>query len=600
MTLGLSSPTSHLTEYDRAKMGDAFTESHGIYKLQPLDHSQASLRLLKVLPDLSTDGYIQCAIIQTTVERETYSCLSYRWGEPLPTRNILVEGGTVSVRENLFDFLNTYRTKPQASGYIWIDALCIDQANLQERNHQVAQMGQIYYNAQLVLIWLGKSPFFIPIARSLQNHRDPSLEDYRTLESDSMISCLYNNEYWTRAWVTQEILLARSVLVIMDDQTILLSLLVDRLKFLFLTESEAFKQSHFSQYTSERDYSPSLDENSLILLMNRFRGKECSVPQDRVFSLLALCPPSSRVAVDYGQSPSSLFHSILAKQGDSLCACDVAQALDALELYHEDYLGACVEIDMTGVELAWPTDSPFVTGLKPRPVLDSHGGSICPAVERCITSVAQRAGFFPYRTPGSDDVTERSCAERLPFLYQSLPQEYAKRIIQASKDTLTIIEKEEGARSYKIRIALPLLAEDFSKDPKICPLVNRLKTWRWTDAPPKPGNYDKVSKASLEKVWEEYNKSVPHRLEGRISFEECHTTFQERFEAYEIIAKHEELPKEWTCQGQSFFFFLQDVRRGLQDQAPEPEADAGDTAAGRSELPSWYCGWGPCRFLSLV
>lgn len=37
----------------------------------------------------------------------------------------------------------------------WIDALCIDQENLAERNHQVTQMGKIYASAYRVVSWLG-------------------------------------------------------------------------------------------------------------------------------------------------------------------------------------------------------------------------------------------------------------------------------------------------------------------------------------------------------------------------------------------------------------------------------------------------------------
>jgi len=38
---------------------------------------------------------------------------------------------------------------------MWIDALCIDQADLQEKGHQVAHMGQIFRRADRVVIWLG-------------------------------------------------------------------------------------------------------------------------------------------------------------------------------------------------------------------------------------------------------------------------------------------------------------------------------------------------------------------------------------------------------------------------------------------------------------
>lgn len=51
---------------------------------QALDYRESSIRLIQILPDLSTDGYIQCRILHLTINAE-YACLSYRWGAELPT-----------------------------------------------------------------------------------------------------------------------------------------------------------------------------------------------------------------------------------------------------------------------------------------------------------------------------------------------------------------------------------------------------------------------------------------------------------------------------------------------------------------------------------
>lgn len=58
------------------------------------------------------------------------------------------------VRQNLYKFLKSYRQTLKRK-YLWIDALCIDQGNIPERNHQVAQMTSIYSNAEEVIVWLG-------------------------------------------------------------------------------------------------------------------------------------------------------------------------------------------------------------------------------------------------------------------------------------------------------------------------------------------------------------------------------------------------------------------------------------------------------------
>jgi hypothetical protein len=127
-----------------------------LFKHKPLNHYQPTMRLVTVSPDLSTEGYIQCSIHHTTTNAH-YSCLSYTWGEPEPKQLLLINGRKFHVRKNLFDFLETIRghSRSRRTKY-WIDALCIDQSNKAERNHQVGQMGMIYSKATRVVAWLGR------------------------------------------------------------------------------------------------------------------------------------------------------------------------------------------------------------------------------------------------------------------------------------------------------------------------------------------------------------------------------------------------------------------------------------------------------------
>jgi hypothetical protein len=134
-----------------------------LFKHAPIDHQKSSIRLVTVLPDLSTEGYIRCSMRCTTTHAR-YTCLSYAWGEPKPKHLLLIDGQQFYVQKNLFDFLENTRgqTKYKHVEY-WIDALCIDQSNVAERNHQVAQMGMIYSKARYVIAWLG------PLDRTLEN-----------------------------------------------------------------------------------------------------------------------------------------------------------------------------------------------------------------------------------------------------------------------------------------------------------------------------------------------------------------------------------------------------------------------------------------------
>ena len=99
-----------------------------------------------------------------------YRALSYAWGD-METKPIYLNDQKVLVRKNLWQAL--WYIRPINSGvpnsnigenvtaenttWIWIDALCIDQQNNSERNHQVRVMGKIYEMAVEVLVWLGCS-----------------------------------------------------------------------------------------------------------------------------------------------------------------------------------------------------------------------------------------------------------------------------------------------------------------------------------------------------------------------------------------------------------------------------------------------------------
>ncbi|KAF1926548.1 HET-domain-containing protein [Didymella exigua CBS 183.55] len=153
--------------------------SKTLFRYAPLDHSGPSIRLVRISPVSSPDGLTQCTLSHATTDAR-YVCLSYVWDYhvssecELGDKNrsgamILLNGRAFLVRENLFHFLCMARKKfarktnqppdeSEAEIPFWVDALCIDQSNPEERNHQVAQMGGIYSNALSVQIWLGKIP----------------------------------------------------------------------------------------------------------------------------------------------------------------------------------------------------------------------------------------------------------------------------------------------------------------------------------------------------------------------------------------------------------------------------------------------------------
>ena len=91
-----------------------------------------------------------------------YTSLSYSWGrdpdgDASPSRTLIIDGGVLNITENLHDCLVRLRpTTTDQPLFIWIDAVCINQSDVAERNSQVSQMAQIYKKASALLVWLGE------------------------------------------------------------------------------------------------------------------------------------------------------------------------------------------------------------------------------------------------------------------------------------------------------------------------------------------------------------------------------------------------------------------------------------------------------------
>jgi len=129
-----------------------------LYHYRPLN-SDRLIRVLELLPAKHHDNPIQCRLIERPLDVEPltglkYEALSYVWGSNIGDREILCEGRTLLVTPNCEAALRRFR-RPKKSRILWIDAICIDQSNLEEKGKQVPLMADVYHLASRVLIWLG-------------------------------------------------------------------------------------------------------------------------------------------------------------------------------------------------------------------------------------------------------------------------------------------------------------------------------------------------------------------------------------------------------------------------------------------------------------
>ena len=115
----------------------------------------SSTRSLEIHPtEKGVDG-LSCTLRLGSLA-ENCVALSYTWGKGKAENSVTVNGAPFHIRQNLWEFLQQESSDQAREGtrLLWIDALCINQTSIAEKNHQVALMGEIYTRTSKVIVWL--------------------------------------------------------------------------------------------------------------------------------------------------------------------------------------------------------------------------------------------------------------------------------------------------------------------------------------------------------------------------------------------------------------------------------------------------------------
>lgn len=240
-----------------------------------------------------------------------YTAVSYMWGDNRPTHTIMVNDIAVSVGASCWDVLSRLHNLPFQ--YFWMDALCIDQDNDEEKSHQVQRMGQIYQSASRVLAcppppWFYHEPdrvtYYEAIAfvqKQIKLHPESSLGDVarcwsirwdggswmRRIKVPSMydwpLASLITSKYWSRLWIIQELVLARTVDVLCDHTLLPLPVLAH----IWLKATNRYQEEPEAEFFKRIVMTP----RGLLspeAAFSRFRAFECANPLDRVYGLAYL------------------------------------------------------------------------------------------------------------------------------------------------------------------------------------------------------------------------------------------------------------------------------------------------------------------------
>ena len=128
------------------------------YIHKPLTDSTEYFRLLELCPKSASEAVSGRVQQFKQGQAPPYVAISYEWGKEDAFHAVVIDGVEFRVRPNLYQILTEYARRIQTNSFIFVDAICIDQSNLLERNAQVSCIGKIFAGAEEVSAWLSQ-PF---------------------------------------------------------------------------------------------------------------------------------------------------------------------------------------------------------------------------------------------------------------------------------------------------------------------------------------------------------------------------------------------------------------------------------------------------------
>ena len=300
-----------------------------------LDTQSSQIRIFTLLPATSKDAKLEgCLAVEQLSDTPEYEALSYVWGDTPRDHTIHVNDSKFFVGRDLFEALLELRLSTE-SRRLWIDAICINQANVLERNHQVSQMRSIYSTASRVLIWLGVSDAQIREAMTIL--REHEADAQRLREDRSLLAAvkpglekLLRRPWFSRVWTVQELVVANmDPLAGCGDQWVPW----DSIWHPFIhihydwgntwttfTEQERLALGFLMRARREFQRDSTISLKNLIKATNMHNSLD---PRDRIFALLGLIDSKTRpsIDVDYGLDKSAVYQQAtlaMLREGSAL------------------------------------------------------------------------------------------------------------------------------------------------------------------------------------------------------------------------------------------------------------------------------------------
>ncbi|PSN63635.1 hypothetical protein BS50DRAFT_85457 [Corynespora cassiicola Philippines] len=293
--------------------------SRNSFRTYPAAVNSDSIRLLRISqePDGSFFGKLRTFPLY---DAPPFFTASYVWGSKTFSQSVVIhlEPGKLPVLESLVPFLQliTEHYDFRESDWWWIDSLCINLEDGQEREEQVRIMGNIYKRAKRAIVWLGEEQEkdsdcegAIDFLHELNQLR-AALKELSTfreclqrdvyLEKWAALSRLLSRSWWTRVWTLQEFILPKEAKLYCGQRRISRGKFKSAIYCVFLCSTSI--PEHAQQYVPRLAFdsafnrrrihqwhvNPQANGMNLVALMAYLGNHSASDPRDRVYSVLGL------------------------------------------------------------------------------------------------------------------------------------------------------------------------------------------------------------------------------------------------------------------------------------------------------------------------
>ncbi|CAN9417170.1 unnamed protein product, partial [Alternaria alternata] len=267
-----------------------------------------------------------------------YDAISYTWRDLNKTKRLIVNGEWLACPAAVQNIVLD-RASYSCERYIWIDFVCINQDDLDERNQQVKLMRAIYATADRVIVWLGNASGAELALNLLYELRDlvlrtpesPTLDEIQFsprqhLRSDQWIalSKLLNHAYWTRTWIIQEIAAAQRVHVMYSRRYLQWEYLAAFAMTFYTPDRENFTHfremiatglplsSGISQIMYLATIRLQIQEGEALKLeqmIEKFHSCRASDPRDRIYGIqgITTANEAAQLLPDYRKSVEEVY-----------------------------------------------------------------------------------------------------------------------------------------------------------------------------------------------------------------------------------------------------------------------------------------------------